>query len=203
MAVVNLTLVTNGAKKKDQVPDSMTVRQIYERYGVNYGMCSNTIDSVPLQIGQLDKTLAELGCGEEVRMSSIVKADNAAQAVVAGSAVVIRSKYKLDEWKTALKFDPDYGIYDEEGDPVFKVFISKGPGCLSNNGIEWADIPDKDGYAIVTVIIDPKEEDKEGFVKEKLGLALLRLRDVEEDLENVIKEAKENQQEIDEMVSSI
>ena len=72
MAVTNITLITNGGKKKDLVNDSTTIREIYEKFGVNYDVCTNTIDSVPLQIGQLDKSLRELGCGENVRMSSIV-----------------------------------------------------------------------------------------------------------------------------------
>lgn len=203
MSVVNLTLITNGGRKVDQVSDSTTIRQIYEKFNVNYDACTNTVDSVPLQIGQLDKSLRELGCGEKVRMSSIVKADNAAEVIIVGSAAVLKSKYKLEDWKVALKFDPDLGLYDESDDPIFKVFVEEGPGSVCSNGIVFSEVPDENGYAIATVIIDPTIENKKEIIKEKQGLALLRLREVEDALEEVIEEAKKNEQEIDGMVRSI
>ena len=46
-------------------------------------------------------------------------------------------------------------------------------------------------------------ENKKEFIKEKIGLALLRLKEVEEGLENVVKEAKDNDKEIEEMVKTI
>lgn len=203
MSVVNITLITNAGKKKDQVSDSTTVRQIYEKFAVNYDACTNTIDSVPLQIGQLDKSLRELGCGENVRMSSIVKADNAAEIVIAGTAAIVKSKYKLEDWAKALKFDPDLGLYDDADESIFKVFIEEGPGSLNSNGIVWSDVADDNGYAVATLILDPSVEDKRALVKEKQGLALLRLKEVEDNLEEVIKEAQTNEEEIDKMVKSV
>lgn len=203
MAVVNVTLITNAGRKMDQVSDSTTVRQIYEKFNVNYESCTNTIDSVPLQIGQLDKSLRDLGCGEKVRMSSIVKMDNAAEVLIVGSAAVLRSKYKLEDWQTALRFDPDLGLYDDNDDPIFKVFVEEGPGSLNDNGVVFSEVPDENGYAVATVIIDPSDADKRELVKKKCGLALLRLREVEDSLEDFIKEAKESEKEIDEMVKSI
>lgn len=203
MSVVNVTLITNGGRKNDQVLDSTTVRQIYEKFNVNYDACTNTIDSVPLQIGQLDKSLRELGCGESVRMSSIVKADNAAEICIAGTAAVLKSKFKLADWITALKFDPDLGLYDENDEPIFKVFVDEGPGSLNNNGVVFSAVPNDEGYAVATIILDPTAENKRELVKDKQGLALLRLREVESNLEDVIKEANEHAKEIDEMVKSI
>lgn len=203
MSVVNITLITNAGKKKDQVSDSTTVRQIYEKFAVNYDACTNTIDSVPLQIGQLDKSLRELGCGESVRMSSIVKADNAAEIIIAGTAAIVKSKYKLADWAAALKFDPDLGLYDDADEPLFKVFIEEGPGSLNSNGVVWSEIADDNGFAVATLILDPSVEDKRTMIKEKQGLALLRLKEVEENLEEVIKEAQANEEEIDKMVQSI
>ena len=203
MAVTNITLITNGGKKKDLVNDSTTIREIYEKFGVNYDVCTNTIDSVPLQIGQLDKSLRELGCGENVRMSSIVKNDNAAEVVIAGSCAVIKSKFKLEDWMTALRYDPDLGLYNDCDESIFKVFIDEGPGSMNDHGVVFSDVADDNGYAIATVLIDPSIENKKEFIKEKIGLALLRLKKVEEGLEDVIKEAKDNDKEIEEMVKTI
>ena len=203
MAVVNVTLITNRGKKIDQVSDSATVRQIYEKFGVNYDCCTNTIDSVPLQIGQLDKSLRELGCGENVRMSSIVKMDNAAEILIAGTAAVLRSKYKLSDWRTALKYEPDLGLYDEEDNSIFKVFVEEGPGSLNTNGVVFSDVPDENGFAIATILLDPTAEDKKEIVKSNQGLALLRLKEIEDNLESVLKDAEDNEKEIDSMVKSI
>lgn len=203
MSVVNVTLITNAGKKKDQVSDSTTVRQIYEKFSVNYDACTNTIDSVPLQIGQLDKSLRELGCGENVRMSSIVKMDNAAEVIIAGTAAIVKSKYQLEDWLTAVKFDPDLGLYDDNDDPIFKVFVEEGPGSLNENGVVWSAVAGEGGFAVATLILDPTVEDKRELVKDKQGLALLRLKEVEANLEEVIEQAKKNAKEIDEMVKSI
>lgn len=203
MSVVNLTLITNRGRKVDQVSDSMTVRQIYEKFDVNYDACTNTIDSVPLQIGQLDQSLRQLGCGESVRMSSIVKMDNAVEVFIAGSAAILKSKYDLEDWKTALRFDPELGLYNETDEPIFKVFVEEGPGSLNENGVVFSEIPSEDGKAVATIIVDPTAENKRELVKAHQGLALLRLKEVEENLEEVINEAKESAKEIDKMVKAI
>lgn len=203
MAVVNVTLITNAGRKVDQVSDSMTIRQIYDKYNVNYSSCTNTVDSVPLQIGDLDKSLRDLGCGARVRMSSIVKADNAAKVIIAGTAAVVKSTYKLDQWEKALKYDPDLGLYDENEEPFFKAFVEAGPGSLNDNGVVFSEIPDADGYAVATVLIDSSVEDKKQFVKDKLGLALVNLKMLEEGLEEVIQDAEKNDQELEKMVEAI
>lgn len=203
MAVVNITLITNGDKRTDKVSDSMTIREIYEKFDVNYQHCTNTVDSVPLRIGDLDKSLRELGVGETVRMSSIVKADNAAKVFIGGSAAIVKSAYKLEQWKKALKYDPDLGVYDEDGNVLFRVFVADGPGSLSENGVEFSSVASEDGYATVTIMVDPSEENKKDAIKNALGLALIYLNDVEDSLEEVLRDAEKYDKEIDEMVETI
>lgn len=205
MAVVKVTLVTNGGKKNDIVPDTMTLRQIYEKNDVNYASCTNTVDSVPVRIGDLDKSLHELGCGETVRISSIVKMDNAndPQVTIAGSAAVVRSGYKLDQWKRALKFEPELAIYDDNDEKVFAAFVEDGPGSLTSDGVVFSSVPDQNGYAVATLILDPTEEDKETMVKDKIGLGLINLKQMEKSLEEVITAAEQYEQEINEMVKTI
>lgn len=203
MAVVNVTLITNGDKRTDKVSDATTPREIYEKYNVNYQHCTNTINSQPVGLRDLDMPLRELGVGESVRMSSIVKADNAAKVFVGGSAAVVKSAYKLEDWKKALKYDPDLGVYDEDGEVLFKVFITDGPGSLSKDGVEFSNAATDDGYATVTILLDPAIEDKKAEIKEQLGLALIYLKDVEESLGEVLEDANKHDQEIDRMVESI
>ena len=147
---------------------------------MNYQHCTNTIDSVGVRLEDLNKTLRELDVGESIRMSSIVKTDNAAKAYLSGCAAVVKSKYKLEDWERALKYDPDLGIYDEDDDEkVFGVFITEGPGSLSKDGVEFSSVPDEEGYATVTLLIDPTEENKKELFKAQSGLALVYLNEVE------------------------
>lgn len=205
MAVVKVTLITNGGKKTDMLSDATTIRQIYEKHDVNYEACTNTVDSVPLRIGDLDKSLRELGCGESVRMSSIVKMDNAAETkvLVMGSCAVLKSRYKLEQWQKALKYEPDLGIYDDNDEKVFGVFIEEGPGALNANGVVFSSVADEDGYAVATLIIDPTEENKLEVVREKVGLGLINLKQVEDELGDVVAAAEQHEQEIARMVQSV
>lgn len=205
MAVVKVTLITNGGKKTDTVSDSTTIRQIYEKNGVNYDSCTNTVDSVPLRIGDLDKSLRDLGCGESVRMSSIVKMDNAAgpKIILMGSAAVVKSGYKLDQWKKALKFEPDLGIYDDNDEKTFGVFVEEGPGSLNSNGVVFSDVANEDGYAVATILVDPTQENKKEFVLDQIGLGLHNLKMLENSLDEVIRDAEKYEQEINEMVETV
>lgn len=203
MAVVNVTLITNGDKRVDKVSDSMTLREIYDKYGVNYQHCTNTVNSEPVGIRDLDMSLHDLKVGENVRMSSIVKADNAAKVFVGGSVAVVKSGYKLEDWKRALKYDSDLGVYDENDNAIFRAFVSKGLGSLTKNGVEFSDVADDDGYATVTILLDPSDENKKEVVKDRLGPALVYLNQVEEGLRDVLKDADKYDKEIDEMVETI
>ena len=201
--MVKLTLITNGGKKTDIVPESMTIRQIYEKYDVNYDHCTNMVDSVPLRIGDMDKSLRELGVTETVRMSSIVKADNAAEIILAGTTAVVKSANKLEDWKKALEYDPELGLYDDNDEPYFKVFIDEGPGSMNDSGVCFSDVADANGYAVVTILLDPTDEDKKGLAKKKLGNALLNLIEIENNLGEVIRDANEADRKIEEKIRTL
>lgn len=203
MSVVNVTLLANGSKATEKFSDSTTLRQIYEKIGIDYELCTNTIDSAPVRPGMLDMSLRELKCGDNVRMSSVVKADNGVQAVLAGSALVVKSAYKLKDWQNAMKYNPELDLKSEEGESLFKVFIEEGPGSLNENGVVWSEVPDKEGYAIVTILLDPTSEEKEELAKEKLGLPLILLKQMEESLKETLKSAAEFEKEISDIVKTV
>ena len=199
MAMVTVTLITNAGRKPSfTVPDTKTLREIYEEKDVNYSACTNTVDSVPIQIGQLDKSLRDLGIGDSVRLSSIVKMDNAAKIMIAGNAAVVVSSVKLEDWKRALKFEPELGLYDEDtGDQLFGVYVDEeNAGSLNKNGAVFCGTPNAEGYAQITVLMDPTVEDKLALVTDTLGAALLDLNKVEAQIDEVIEAAKANEKEI-------
>lgn len=194
--MVTIKLITNRGKSTDIVPESMTVRQVYEKNGVNFESCTNTIDSVPLQLGDLDKTLAQLGLGSEARFSSIVKMDNAAKIIIVGNAAVVRSGVKYEDWKRALKYDPDLGLYDEDNNKLFAVYAQDGmAGELDANGVAFG-LADADGYAEITLCMCGNPEDKKAYVAEKCGAGLHALNQLEAKMPEILDEAAKYEQEI-------
>lgn len=195
--MIKVTLITNAGKKNVIVPENKTLRQIYEENDVNYHATTNSVDSVPLQIGDLDKTLAQLGVGETCRMSSIVKMDNAAKIVIAGNAAVVKSEVKLDDWKKCLKFDDELGLYDEQDEPLFKVSVDEcSPGSLTKYGAVFSGKADSEGFATITVLIDPGVEDVVAKVTDELGGPLLDLNQLEKTIPEVLKDAEDYEKEI-------
>jgi len=199
--MVKITLITNAGRKTVIASEAKTLREIYEENDVNYDSCTNTIDSVPLRVGDLNKTLRELGVGETCRMSSIVKMDNAAKIILTGDACIIKSGVKLDEWKKVLKFEPDFGLYNEDNEPIFLVAIDENMGSLNNNGAVFSTRADHEGYAVITTVIDPAVEDKVQAVTDKLGTALLRLNELEAKVPEKIEAANNKEQEIREAIT--
>lgn len=194
--MVKITLITNAGRKTIIEDESLTLRQIYEKNDIDYGQCTNTVDSVPLKHGDMDKKLSELVTGETCRMSSIVKMDNAAEILIAGSACVVKSGVALEDWKKVLKYDPGFALLDKDDEPIFKVNIAASAGKININGATFSDTACSDGKASLTVIIDPEEEDKVKAASEKIGNALLLLNQLEKLVPAKVKEADEKSAEI-------
>lgn len=195
--MIKVNLITNAGRKTDIVAPSTTLREIYERNGVNYAAATNTVDSVPLQIGQLDKTLEELGVGSEVRITSVVKMDNAATVHVVANAAVLFSSVTLEDWKRALKYDPRLGVYNDDDEIEFAVSIDENsPGSIDSNGVIFSGSTDKDGHATVTILLSPDVEDKVAAVAEQIGPALMDLKTLEDSMPEVLADAKKFEEEI-------
>jgi hypothetical protein len=199
--MVKINLITNGGRKTVIASETKTLREIYEENDVNYDSCTNTIDSVPLRVGDLNKSLRELGVGETCRMSSIVKMDNAAKIILTGGACIIKSGVKLDDWKKVLKFEPEFGLYTEDNEPIFLVDVDEGVGSLNSNGAVFSNYPEHDGYAVITTVVDPAIEDKVQVVADKLGTALLRLNELEAKVPEKIEAADNKEKEIREAIT--
>ena len=97
--MIKVTLITNAGRQYAMVAEDATPRQVLEENSVNYGVGKVTIDSIPVAMGDMDKSFAELGVKDTCYLTCVVKADNAAKAVVAGNACVITSAAKLEDLK--------------------------------------------------------------------------------------------------------
>lgn len=126
-----------------------------------------------------------------------------AEIIIVGAAAVVKSGVLLEDWRKALKFDPDLGLYDDDDNPLFTVDIAPGPGCIGNNMAVFSAAADREGFACITLIVDPEAEDKEKLVSDQLGLALARLIEVENNLGTVIQEADKLAQEITDRIRTV
>lgn len=191
--MTKVTLITNSGRKSTIVSEDTTLRQIYEQNGVNYEASTNMVDSVPLQIGDLDRSLRELGVGENVRLSSIVKMNNAAKILVAGDVAVIKSGVKLEDWKKIAKYNSTLGLEDEDGEMIFAVGVSKGTGSVSANGIEFSSSPDAEGFATVTAMcVTGTADEKKEKIANELGEIILNLNEIEQQVPDLLEAAKAN-----------
>jgi len=75
--MLNITIGTNTSRKKVIVEPNKVLREVLEENGVNTGVGTIHIDGTPLQVGDLNKTLEEIGVTDKAYIISIAKADNA------------------------------------------------------------------------------------------------------------------------------
>ena len=204
--MIKITLVTNNPRVTDIVPETMTVREFLEKHEVNYAIGQTSIDSVPLRIGDMDKTFAELLDGaERAVVSCLAHKDNAASATIVGSACVVKSTLTPEEIKKLKKFHPEsLTMVDEDGDPVFAIDIDeRGPGSINSNGACFGNATSTDGKASITVLLDPTAENVEELVYERLGQALAYLEEMETSLVEMIPGLEEQERKVRAMITRL
>ena len=200
--MTKVTLITAAGRKSDIFEETKTPKEILEYFDVDYAVATNSLDGVRLDIAGMNKSLRELGVGKECRLSSIVKIDNAAKVVVVGSAAILTSDVKLEDWKRIQKVEPaDLTLVDEDTEEVvFRVGIDEGPGSVNEYGVMFGSTVDKDGKAQATVLLDPAIEDKLGTVRENLGPAVLMLNQLEAEVPGILGDIAKKEEEINEHI---
>jgi hypothetical protein len=200
--MIKVTILTTGGRKSEMFAEHQTPREILDYFDVDYESATNSIDGVRLAIGDMDKSLKELGVGNECRLSSIVKIDNAAEVELNGAAAVLTSSVKLDDWKRVEKFAPDaLKIVDEDsGDTLFKVMTSNGTGSANEYGVCFGSYTNAEGYATVTILLDEEVEDKLEALKEVIGQALLDLNEIEKEIPTLLKNISDKEAEIEKLI---
>ena len=201
--MVKITLITSNPKVVDIVPETMTVREFLEKHEVNYGMSSTSIDGVPLQAGGMDMSMMEHRIEDRTVITCLPNKDNGAQAIVVGSSCVVKSTLTPAEIKRIKKFHPEALVMeDEDGDPVFAIDIDETmPGSINSNGACFGSATSTDGKATITVVLDPAAgENTEQLVYERLGRALMYLRDMEEQIHEVLPDLDNEERDIRSMI---
>jgi len=195
--MIKVTLISNNPRQSFMANETNTVKQILDDRDVTYGNAAVSVDGATLNAGEINKSLAELGVEEKVVISVLAHMDNAANVSLAGAAAIITSGLKLDQIKRFKKYRPEaLTLYDEDDEPIYAIDFDEGPGSINKNGAVFGAATNADGYATITVVLDPAEEDKKQLVIDKLGAALLKLNELENGLAGLDEELAAEETEI-------
>lgn len=200
--MIKVQVLTTAGRKSDMFAEHQTPKEILEYFDVDYSVATNSLDGVRLGIADMNKSLKELGVGDECRISSIVKIDNAATIEISGASAVLVSGVKLEDWKKVEKYAPEMlKIVDEDTDDViFKVTTCGGTGSANKYGVCFGAHTNEGGKATVTLLLDEDIEDKIQAVKDTVGSALIDLNEIENEIPSVLKDIEEKEAEIDKLI---
>jgi len=181
--MIKVTIVSNNPRVDLLASENKTVRQLLNENNIILSNAAVSIDGFTLgSPAELDKPLVEHSGGRSsMTIGIFVNKDNAAEAVVVGSACVIKSTLTPDQIKQIKKLHPEWlTMVDDNGEPVFAMDIDETlPGSLNEYGAVFGNSTSSDGKATITVVIDPEAEDPAQVVEETLGGALLSLDEME------------------------
>ena len=72
---IKVTVGNNMSRKEVIVEKESTIRQVLEDNNVNYGIGLTYLGGMPLTVNDLDSTFEEMGVGETVALTNVVKHD--------------------------------------------------------------------------------------------------------------------------------
>lgn len=75
--MIKVIVGTTTQRNEKNYPADTTIRTILEDNSVDYSVAQVMLDSVSLQLGDMDRTLAELNITEKCMLIAVVKASNA------------------------------------------------------------------------------------------------------------------------------
>ena len=205
MSMLNLTISNSMNRKTVIVNSAKTIRDIMTENGFEIGNAAVTIDGSTLRPGELDASLDTFGLNANVQhfVNSVIKADNAASALLTGGALVIASSATLDQLRLLEKYRPEaMKLYDESGkNLLFHVGTCEGYGFLGAYGAAFGQFEDNEGHATITLQIPEDVTEKESWVMDTYGHALLKLNQIEQSYALRIAEARAEQEAIVELIT--
>ena len=112
-----------------------------------------------------------------------------AKITVAGDALVLSSKVRLEDYKLIAKYKPSALVLtDEDGDPLFRVSCGTG-GDVSEYGVVFPGATREGGYACVTMVFRiPEETDIKDFIADNMGAAIINLEKIENSVPEVLRQ---------------
>lgn len=75
--MIQVTITTSTGRKVAIIDPTTTLREIAKKYNINYDRTPLLLDGASLEVGQMDKSLLELGIKTDCLLSAVLKLDNA------------------------------------------------------------------------------------------------------------------------------
>lgn len=198
--MIKVIMSNNVSRKSVIIDENTTLRAALEAEQIDYSRGMTSLDGCTLAPGDLDKTFADFGITNQCYLMCVVKADNAANIKIAGSACVIESEAKLEDIKLLEKFRPAALTLTEGKDShkevVFAVGTTKGNGSINAFGASFGTATTADGKATITMMIPEGTDKPKEWAVDKIGVAILQLNKVEEQFNGAVEEVKVEQQAV-------
>lgn len=131
--------------------------------------------------------------------------ENMNRATVLGCACVITSDFTAAEIEEYTHFLPEALVLtDEFESDIFRIELAEPgePGCIVPDRIAYCRENVPGGKASVTTVLDPTAEDKEELVRNRLGLALVRLDALEKQMHERRRKLQENRQKAESLITA-
>lgn len=129
-----------------------------------------------------------------------------AKILIAGSALVIKSGYSLDEIKTLEKYRPKaLTIFEEDGKTeLFKVGTTKGDGSIGTFGASFGrSSADDDKKATITIDIPADVTDAKKYAEDTVGVAIVYLNKVEDQIPDALASVEEERAKVRENIVAL
>lgn len=119
------------------------------------------------------------------------------KTTVAGEALVITLGVPFDDLRKIAKFQPEaLNLKDAEGETLYSIAVDGNPGINTIGATFGKATYDKDRYAVITMNVDPGEQDIKEYIADTYGAALGYLEEIAAKLPDVLKEIDEKREAI-------
>ena len=123
------------------------------------------------------------------------------RVIIAGTACIVNSKLTVKELDDFTHFHPEaLTLRNEAGEEIFSIEVVDGPGRLEPDHAAYSSVESAQGKAVMTIILDPEEEDKLSLVRDTFGPALLRLEELENQLLGMRETVEAEKKQVEDMI---
>lgn len=206
---ISVTIGNNTKRAAYTVDSATTLAAAMKEHGVDPNVGTVALNGATLQKSELQKTFDDFGVTDSCFLISSVKADNAAEVHVAGSAVVIASTMKPEELAVLKKYRPSALELTEGSGENKKTVYAIGlagdgdaNGSFNAKGAMFSKRTNQAGKATITIAIPAEVKDPKAWAVETLGVALLNLNKLEQGLAAKVTEVAEEKKKIEEAITA-
>lgn len=209
MSIIKLNVGNTLHRKTIMANENQSIRAILEEAEVELGVGTISLDGGIIPRQDLDNPLGQYGLDPNLvhSLSSIVKADAAVNAVVAGGSVLVSTTLTLDVLKDMLKYSNGvFNLMGEEGEVLYSIsYDDSANGSLDKYGAVFGTKTNSAGMASVTVEVpeDVASENVVDWFVEKYGDAILKLDQIEDQYDQFMIDAEDKAQKVKSKITVI